>query len=483
MYKHSLFVFATFCPFRTSNLLYAAFADRRVLTSAAICTLSVQALNGTVLSNWSLFILLFLGVILMAEKKWVIQVTTFGGFSICICPNSGEAPSGPTIPGAESRSKKVWILIKYLLCSGKKQVSSGELIDVIWPQDGSVADPIKSLRLLVHRARLELDKLQYIRGADLICCRGGAYSWNREIPTSIDCEIFENCYRNSRQGSMQDRFELLKKAMDLYHGSFLPDDAAGQWVMALSTYFHSKFTAMCLESIDILRELKQPWDIIDICSNAVIMDPYIEDFHIDLINALAEVGALKEAKEHYQKVSEMFQHELGVSPSPQLVAAYESALKNEKSRNSSMSSIQDDLNQESSSGAFYCEYEFFKRLYSLKRRECTRNGLSVQLALMTLAVSAGGNGAQSDRAEELMKHLKNIIQYSLRKNDIFTRFSAMQYLILLQFTSQEHGTLAIDRIRRNYRKAFPKSGYLLQCTLLPLPPDSLPPVCHSATPE
>ena len=406
----------------------------------------------------------------MHEENFVLLVKSFGGFSISACSRDKREPLGATVPNSESHARKIWMLVKYLICSQRNRVSADELIEILWPQDGSAADPARSLRLLVHRARLELDKLGCVTGNQLILCHGGAYSWNRTIPLESDTELFENHFRSSRSGSDESRLRDLRAAIDLYKGPFLPQDSSSEWAMSLDTYFHSKYTAMCLEAIEILRRAGRPWDIVDISSAAMVKDPYIEDFHIAMIEALVKAGAAKNAKEHYDKVTELYRRETDFEPSPRLAASYYGTLKAENRPGTDVSAIQKSLDDEDENGAFYCDYELFKKIYALKRRECLRTHSEIQLALMTMVPSGGHTSRPVDAA---MEKMSETIADTLRKGDIFTRFNSTQYLLLLQFTTAERGRLAIDRILKKFQSIMPRSGYLLQYNLLPLPSGEL----------
>lgn len=141
-------------------------------------------------------------------------------------------------------------------------------------------------------------------------------------------------------------------------------------------------------------------------------------------------------------------------------------LKPEDKPGTNVSTIEKNLDGDEEKGAFYCEYELFKKIYSLKRRECLRTHYEIQLVLLTMVPSAGRASHPAPTAAEKMSET---IAAALRKGDIFTRFNFTQFLLLLQFTSVENGKRAIDRICRKFQIAMPRSGYLLQYNLLTFP--------------
>ena len=117
-----------------------------------------------------------------------------------------------------------------------------------------------------------------------------------------------------------------------------------------------------------------------------------------MIEALAKVGAVKNAKEHYEKVTELYRRDRDFQPSPKLAASYYATLKTENKPGTDVSAIQKSLDDEKEGGAFYCEYELFKKIYSLKRRECLRDHSEIQLALMTMIPSGGHTSRPVDAA-------------------------------------------------------------------------------------
>ena len=76
------------------------------------------------------------------------QVQMFGGFRMTI--------NGITITDQTNQSKKPWSILEYLITFRNREVSSGELIDLIWSDSQSV-NPNGALKTLVFRTRRLLD--------------------------------------------------------------------------------------------------------------------------------------------------------------------------------------------------------------------------------------------------------------------------------------------------------------------------------------
>ena len=80
----------------------------------------------------------------------VLQVNLFGEFSLTY--------NGMSIDDSGSRSKKLWMLLEYLLVFRGREVTQNEIIELLWP-DEDVSNPANTLKVLIHRIRQTLDQL------------------------------------------------------------------------------------------------------------------------------------------------------------------------------------------------------------------------------------------------------------------------------------------------------------------------------------
>lgn len=405
----------------------------------------------------------------MTGNNPLLYITSFGGFSICALNPDGTEADVPVISDSAGHSKKLWALIGYLLFSGRDKVPAEDLIEILWPENESPSDPLGSLRLLVHRARTQLDGLACYKDSELILCVNGAYSWNRRVTMKLDTDRFEQLSRSAAGCRGVKHLDTILEAIAIYKERFLPKLSCQQWAMTLDTYYNSKYTVLCLEAIELLQPLGRYRDIIDICTKAVMLTPFTEQLHIALIEALTTVGSYKEAMSHYKFVKDMLLDDLGIAPSEKLQAAYKVLSRNAQTAEFNIDMIRRTLTCSKVIGPLYCDFELFRRIYELKSRECARSGEMIQLSLITILPGRGKNpGTRSRNAA--MERFEKIIRATLRMGDVYTRFSAMQYLLLLQATSYENGEVALERIRRNYKKSTARTDYLIQCSLLPILP-------------
>ena len=93
------------------------------------------------------------------------------------------------ISDQEGRSKKLWLLIEYLVTFRGKEISQNDLIDLLWPDDSN-GNPANTLKTLVHRARTMVAGLEYENTKNIIIYRRGTYAWNDKLNMVVDLDVF-----------------------------------------------------------------------------------------------------------------------------------------------------------------------------------------------------------------------------------------------------------------------------------------------------
>ena len=112
-----------------------------------------------------------------------VKINMLGEFSI----NYGDK----AINDSTSRSKKLWMILEYLMAFRDREISQNELIELLWPDD-EIENPANTLKTLIYRVRSMLDELDYPGGGKtMLIYRRGSCSWNQDIESVIDVDIFE----------------------------------------------------------------------------------------------------------------------------------------------------------------------------------------------------------------------------------------------------------------------------------------------------
>ena len=392
------------------------------------------------------------------------EITMFGEFTIS---NGKEI-----ITDQANRSKKVWTLLEYLIVHRERSVTQKELVDLLWP-GSDTKDPINTLKVLMHRVRSLLDELGKDSGKKLIYYKSGAYGWNDELKCSVDTEQFEITLKNAVEAEGTKKLEYLLHAVKLYAGDFLQKNGSEPWIMQLSGQYRNKFLQAASETCHILLETGENEELINVCKHVNKLCPYEEEFYIYLLKALVRTQQVDKAQEEYRRISELFFREFGITPSDELTAIYKEVVETSHMPEMNLEIIKEKLVEEPTAGSFYCEFEFFKTIYRLEARSAARTGQSVYIGLMTVMNAEGDDLPNQKTMNRVMDALHDTIRRTLRRGDIFTRYSLNQYLIMLPTTTYETSNMVMERIRKAYRREFPNTPVFVRCSTTPVTPDEL----------
>lgn len=234
-----------------------------------------------------------------------VQVKMFGGFSITI--------DGVSVCESDSPSKKAWLLLQYLIVFQKREVSTSELVNVLWP-DTELSSPSGSLKSLVFRARKLLARLP-IPASELLIQHNGVYRWNPALAAEVDSRRFDDlCSQIFMEQNQKKQIALCLEAIHLYHGEFLPNSAEESWVIPINTYYASLFLKVAHLCMELYMQQENYSRQIILCRQVLALAPYDETTHYNLIYSLYLSGNQIAAVNHYQAVINNFYSHPGDFP-------------------------------------------------------------------------------------------------------------------------------------------------------------------------
>lgn len=373
------------------------------------------------------------------------------------------------ISDQEGRSKKLWLLIGYLVTFRGKEISQNDLIDLLWPDDSN-GNPANTLKTLIHRARTMIEGLEYENSKNIIIYRRGTYAWNDKLDMIIDLDVFESNIQKAAAEdiSVEQKLDYLTAAIELYKGDFLPKIEMETWAVPIATYYHSLYIKAVHDAIEILESIKNWDEIVAICQRATAVDPYDEMLHYHLIQALVNTKNQQLAKSHYEAVTKMFYEKFGVAPSDEFSALYKKVVRTLHQTEMDLNVIRNRLNEsEHETGAFYCEFEVFKEIYQLDVRNSIRSGQSVFIGLITVTDEKGEQPEQS-LLNNTMNKLLLTVNESLRRGDVYTRYSVSQYIIMLHMLTMENAQMVVERIIKRFKREYPRLAVKLQYATIPI---------------
>lgn len=395
----------------------------------------------------------------MKENHSALNIRMFGKFQI-------ENENG-MLNKENMRSEMLTRLLAYMVSHREKDMTAQELIDVLWPDDQS-DNPSGALKNLMYRLRKLMNRTWGEDGRYIITGRG-AYQLNPELVVHVDIEEFEECCRqvfNSEDPAV--RQENGKKAVELYQGMFLSELSSEYWVISIATYYHSIYLTMVKKLAALLEKEKQFTDVEEICAKAIQIEPLDEEIHCFLLRAMIADNKQKLASDHYKETVKLLYDSLGVRLSGEMETIYEELQKIQHDHESNIDIIQEELREEKTSGAFFCEYGVFRKIYALESRSSSRLGISVHLALVSLYLDFQVSKDKNDYASligEGMKVLEDTLLKRLRSSDIVCRYSVNQFLVMLPACQYEDAKMVVNRLKDSFYKSGKTNKLLLQYSI------------------
>lgn len=365
------------------------------------------------------------------------------------------------------RSEMLTRLLAYMISRREKDMTAQELIDVLWPDDQS-DNPAGALKNLMYRLR-KLMSRTWGDGGKYIVTGRGAYQLNPEFVFHIDIEEFEECCRqvfNSEDPAVQQ--ENGKRAVELYQGMFLSELSSEYWVVSIATYYHSIYLTMVKKLAALLEKEKKFTDVEEICGKAIQIEPLDEEIHCFLLRAMIADNKQQLAASHYKETVKLLYDSLGVRPSGEMESIYEELQKIQHDHESNIDIIQEDLREEKASGAFFCEYGVFRKIYALESRSSRRLGISVHLALVSLYLDFQIQKDDQDYTNLIgvgMSVLEETLMKKLRSSDIVCRYSVNQFLVMLPACQYEDAKMVVNRLKDSFYRSGKTGRLLLQYSI------------------
>ena len=374
----------------------------------------------------------------------LLTIRTLGNFSVSL----GDMIISNTAP----RSQKVWKIFKRLITNRHKMVSIETLIETLWPEEEPF-DPQKSL--YTHMSRLR--KLLIADGVDRHCIlfQHNSYQWNPQLPIDLDVAEFENLIRQAEgQEDISEKVRSLQKAINIYTGDYLAESSSEIWVVPVANYYRRLYLRAVGELVEVHTRMGMQDEVIKLCSQAIVIEPFEEDLHEKMIQALFINGEITAAQQHYERFHELIQREFGAEPSEEFRTAVRGLWEHDI-RSSDLEAIMRNLDRDKvQGGAYFCTSDTFNQIYLFDKRAEERMKFPVFLALITTVPDAGDLPLSDKEEARLIKHtmitLRQCLMRTLRRGDIVSQYSPNQFLLMLSAYLPKDAETALTRVQRMF---------------------------------
>ena len=377
----------------------------------------------------------------MPEKQ-LLKIQMLGGFSLSY--------NNTPIVLERSSVTKATQLLQYLTYHINEKIPRNTLINMLYGND-DIGNPANNLKVNLFRLRKILASSCLPEG-EYIIFKSGMYSFSPNLPVEIDCKVFSDFVNLAKKSDDDDeKSVLLQRAINLYTGEFLPMLSTEPWVVVENVKYYDEYLYCIKEAYRILKKSGDFNLLFDICSRAASIYPYDEEIQMFKISCLIDMERFLDAKEAYDEVAKRFFEDLGISPSNNMKELYNKRLGNIQLTISDVAKIKELIKEkDNTKGAYYCNYLGFIDSYRFIARVVERSGQSIYLSLFTLTDTKGKPLETGEKLTEAVKSLHSVIANSLRRGDLYTRYSQNQFLVLLVGINYENCSVVSNRIFSNF---------------------------------
>lgn len=376
-------------------------------------------------------------------------VKTFGGLEI--------TNDNVTVNIVELFGKQLVNLLQVLLFHSEKPVQKDELIDILWPES---KNPSSALKFSIFRLRSELNEIDFFKDKEVIVTTRKGYILNPNLDWNIDFVELQKAYNQINEGAElldEKEFKIARKIFRLYQGRFYASPSQLHWILQKQEVFRQMYVKTMMRTSCYLYTQKRYDEMMLMNYQAVLIEPFNEDLHYYYMKGLVATRNYRETLKYYDELNDIFLSELGTGLSKRFKQLYDIIIADHaKEENKDMETIIRELsNRDQQNQGFFCSYEIFKYFYELLLKMSVRNEQNYYLIMLQFSdgtLDYEKVGVDFDR-------VKRLVSSCLRSNDLFTRTSETQLLLLVDCQTEENAHLIIQRISNKFYSIFRKKNY------------------------
>ena len=376
-------------------------------------------------------------------------VKTFGGLEI--------TNDNVTVNIVELFGKQLVNLLQVLLFHSEKPVQKDELIDILWPES---KNPSSALKFSIFRLRSELNEIDFFKDKEVIVTTRKGYILNPNLDWNIDFVELQKAYNQINEGAElldEKEFKIARKIFRLYQGRFYASPSQLHWILQKQEVFRQMYVKTMMRTSCYLYTQKRYDEMMLMNYQAVLIEPFNEGLHYYYMKGLVATRNYREALKYYDELNDIFLSELGTGLSKRFKQLYDIIIADHaKEESKDMETIMRELsNRDQQNQGFFCSYEIFKYFYELLFKMSVRNEQNYYLIMLQFSdgtLDYEKVGVDFDR-------VKRLVSSCLRSNDLFTRTSETQLLLLVDCQTEENAHLIIQRISNKFYSIFRKKNY------------------------
>ena len=299
-----------------------------------------------------------------------------------------------------------------------------------------------------------------LKDKEVIVTTRKGYILNPNLDWNIDFVELQKAYNQINEGAElldEKEFKIARKIFRLYQGRFYASPSQLHWILQKQEVFRQMYVKTMMRTSCYLYTQKRYDEMMLMNYQAVLIEPFNEGLHYYYMKGLVATRNYREALKYYDELNDIFLSELGTGLSKRFKQLYDIIIADHaKEENKDMETIMRELsNRDQQNQGFFCSYEIFKYFYELLLKMSVRNEQNYYLIMLQFSdgtLDYEKVGVDFDR-------VKRLVSSCLRSNDLFTRTSETQLLLLVDCQTEENAHLIIQCISNKFYSIFRKKNY------------------------
>lgn len=379
------------------------------------------------------------------EQKCTLYIQTLGTVRLTL--------GGRTISLHTSITGKACQLFLLLAYTGTRGVTRTALQDALY--DRKTTDAANALRINASRLRKLLLRSELPEHNYIVVDKNIYYLTEPEYTGDfqVDVVLLEQLWEKiQKETEISAKRELLEKACKLYEGEFLPALSGEVWVENLRGRFQEIYFNCVQFLCEILKQQQDYKSLVRVTADAMRLYP-TEEWAKLKMDGFVGLQKYKEAMEAYKDAVKDIFSEQGMAVSDQMWERFKSLNQYIENQSRNLENIKEWLcEKERIPGAYCCSYPGFIDCYRMEARAAERKKRHGMLMICTIRDRQGAVITEAEKLQEYMDKLDQCVCVTLRRGDIYTRYSKDQILILVNDLKPEKAVSVENRIIGAFRK-------------------------------
>lgn len=342
-------------------------------------------------------------------------------------------------------------LFKYLLTFQGKKLLPEKIIEDLWEDE--YAEPLNALRTQISRVRSMLSLEVFGEKPFFsITYIDGYYVLKLSDECFVDFLHLENCIKEVESGDSNNLYSNCRGIIGLYKGEFLGELGNEDWLIPVRRRFERLYIKHITKYLQHLLDKGKFNEIITICEEALIYEPYEELLHVYYMEALAAIGDNKSAISHYSYCTTLLYREFGESPSNKMRDIYKKIKNNNNNKLIHIETLMKQItNYTEREGAIICDIRQFEFILEYEKSLQDRENRDIFLGILTLDQIGLVENKECD-LKVTTRHFMKFLQNNMRKGDILSKTNSNQLLVLFKTSDNCCINCVMERINNCFQE-------------------------------